>query len=119
MSKGLVSNQLRLPYRGGNWNNTSNAGLGYVNLNNARSNTNTNIGVRPASAHFPKSEVLSLRGEIQCLSERIQGPRLQLMDRKNLSDQRVVPGVLNICLQVIERPGKPAVRDLIGGPYLR
>jgi hypothetical protein len=38
----------RLPIRGGNWNNGSNAGLGALNLNNARTNTNSNIGFRPA-----------------------------------------------------------------------
>lgn len=37
-----------MPIRGGNWNNTSNAGLFYLNLNNVRSNVNTNIGFRPA-----------------------------------------------------------------------
>jgi hypothetical protein len=37
-----------MPYRGGNYNNTSNAGLGYLNLNNARSNSNGNIGFRSA-----------------------------------------------------------------------
>jgi hypothetical protein len=29
---------------GGNWNNGTNAGLSYWNLNNASSNTNINIG---------------------------------------------------------------------------
>ena len=38
----------RSPLRGGNWNNGSNAGLGALNLNNARSNANNNIGFRPA-----------------------------------------------------------------------
>jgi retron-type reverse transcriptase len=38
----------RLPLRGGNWNNGSNAGLGALNLNNPRSNANSNIGFRPA-----------------------------------------------------------------------
>jgi len=38
----------RLPNRGGNWNNGSNAGVFALNLNNPRSNTNTNIGFRPA-----------------------------------------------------------------------
>lgn len=47
----------RMPLRGGNWNNGSNAGLGTLNLNNARSNANSNIGFRPAlenarSNHF-------------------------------------------------------------------
>lgn len=32
--------------RGGNWSNSSNAGVGAVNLNNNRSNSNTNIGGR-------------------------------------------------------------------------
>jgi formylglycine-generating enzyme required for sulfatase activity len=34
--------------RGGNWNNGANAGLFALNLNNAPSNTNTNIGFRCA-----------------------------------------------------------------------
>jgi hypothetical protein len=34
--------------RGANWNNGSNAGLFAVNLNNAPTNTNTNIGLRCA-----------------------------------------------------------------------
>lgn len=38
----------RLPICGGNWNNTSNAGVFYVNLNNTRSNSNSNIGFRSA-----------------------------------------------------------------------
>ncbi len=38
----------RFPLRGGNWNNGSNAGLGMLNLNNGRSNSNSNIGFRPA-----------------------------------------------------------------------
>lgn len=37
-----------LAYRGGNWNNTSNAGVFYANGNNPRSNVNTNIGFRSA-----------------------------------------------------------------------
>lgn len=32
---------------GGNWNNGSNCGSGYVNLNNAASNSNSNIGGSP------------------------------------------------------------------------
>jgi len=38
----------RFPIRGGNWNNGTNAGLGALNLNNPRSNANSNIGFRPA-----------------------------------------------------------------------
>lgn len=38
-----------VPLRGGNWNNGSNAGVFALNLNNPRSNSNTNIGARPDS----------------------------------------------------------------------
>lgn len=44
----MMNKRNRFPLRGGNWNNGSNAGLGALNLNNARSNANTNIGFRPA-----------------------------------------------------------------------
>lgn len=36
----------RLVYRGGNLNNGSNAGVGYVNVNNDLGNRNANIGSR-------------------------------------------------------------------------
>ena len=39
-------------YRGGNWNNGTNAGVFYLNGNNSRSNVNTNIGFRSALALF-------------------------------------------------------------------
>lgn len=45
----------RLPIRGGNWNNGSQAGVFALNLNNARSNTNTNIGFRPALGERQKA----------------------------------------------------------------
>jgi len=38
-----------LPIRLGNWNNAAEAGVFTLNCNNARSNTNTNIGARPDS----------------------------------------------------------------------
>lgn len=44
-----------VPIRGGNWNNGANAGVFYLNLNNARSNSNTNIGARPDS-DSPRSQ---------------------------------------------------------------
>ena len=43
----------RAAIRGGNWNNASNAGVFSLNLNNAPSNTNTNIGFRAASNLYP------------------------------------------------------------------
>lgn len=38
------------PICGGNWNNSSNAGLFAVNLNNARTNSNNNVGSRDSKA---------------------------------------------------------------------
>jgi len=46
-----------LPIVGGNWDNAANAGLWYVNCNNAASNTNTNIGARLANGGGQKPQV--------------------------------------------------------------
>ncbi len=43
---GLEASGARVVYRGGNANNGSNAGAGYVNVNNGLTNTNANIGSR-------------------------------------------------------------------------
>ena len=43
---GLEASGARVVYRGGNANNGSNAGAGYVNVNNTLTNTNANIGGR-------------------------------------------------------------------------
>jgi hypothetical protein len=37
------------PISGGNWNNTSNAGVWALNWNNARGNSNDNVGFRSDS----------------------------------------------------------------------
>ena len=39
----------RVARRGGNYNNTSNAGMAYLNCNNPRSKANANYGGRPRS----------------------------------------------------------------------
>lgn len=46
---------MRLPIRGGNWNNGANAGASALNLNNPRSNANGNIGFRAALAPQARS----------------------------------------------------------------
>jgi len=43
---------MSVPIRGGNWNNASNAGVGAMNLNNVRSNSNNNVGVRDLVEDF-------------------------------------------------------------------
>lgn len=49
---------LRLPLCGGNWGNVANAGVFNVNLNNPRSNVNSNVGFR--SALPSKSDAIDL-----------------------------------------------------------
>lgn len=55
------------PIRGGNWNNGSNAGIGALNLNNSRSNANSNIGFRPA---LDTARSNRLKGRCQCVLEK-------------------------------------------------
>jgi hypothetical protein len=55
MGSRVTNMSMRLPYRGGNWNNGANAGLFALNLNNPRSNVNTNIGFRPALGERQKA----------------------------------------------------------------
>ena len=43
-----------MPICGGNWNNTANAGVFNVNLNNPRSNSNSNIGFRSALLSYAR-----------------------------------------------------------------
>lgn len=57
----------RFPLRGGNWNNGSTAGLGALNLNNPRSNANSNIGFRPA---LDDARSKHLTGCCQCNYEK-------------------------------------------------
>ena len=64
-----------MPYRGGNWNNAGNAGLGALNLNNVRTNANTNIGFRPRFRSPMGQKLRMLRHRIQRLIERIPDPR--------------------------------------------
>jgi hypothetical protein len=57
---------MRLPLRGGNWNNGSNVGLGSLNLNNERSNSNSNIGFFPALGKTPESEAFTDLRPVHC-----------------------------------------------------
>lgn len=53
----------RCAIRGGNWNNGANSGVFALNFNNPRSNSNVNIGGRPALP-FAGYEYIALRGYI-------------------------------------------------------
>lgn len=57
----------RFPLRGGNWNNGTNAGLGALNVNNDRGNSNSNIGFRPA---LENASSTSLKGLCACTFEK-------------------------------------------------
>lgn len=59
---------LRFPRRGGNYNDTSNAGLGYVNGNNERGNENANYGGRSRSQH-----ILKLRNDYESADVLLNG----------------------------------------------
>lgn len=50
---GTVSNVPNVVLRGGNWNNTSNAGVFTTNLNWNTSNQNNNVGFRCSSGCCP------------------------------------------------------------------
>ncbi len=76
-----------LPFRGGNRNNGANAGLAALNLNNERTNANSNIGFRP------RSQLLSgqkLPGQGLASSAQLKGRQFHGRSRKILRVLRVV-----------------------------
>ena len=53
------------PISGGNWNNSSNAGVWTLNLNNTRTNSNNNVGFRAdsISPHGPQVGRSGIKGD--------------------------------------------------------
>lgn len=53
------------PISGGNWNNSSNAGVWTLNLNNVRTNSNNNVGFRAdsISPHGPATGRSGIKGD--------------------------------------------------------
>lgn len=78
----------RLPIRGGNWNNGSGAGVFALNLNNARSNSNTNIGFRPASGDRQKVVAQGLRHRTPSKGPAILGQAPKNMNRPGCRSSR-------------------------------
>jgi len=76
---------LRIPIRGGSWNNTSNAGVFKLNLNNVRSNANGNIGRRSA---FPRQMNHSLPEKMGWIT-RAKGVRIRRQRRGALHEKFV------------------------------
>jgi hypothetical protein len=62
------------PLRGGNWNNTSAAGLGALNLNNLRAIVNNNVGFRPALPLSQKSGLYGGLSSAEGKRSRIPSP---------------------------------------------
>ena len=54
--RGVMAGCERVARRGGNYNNTSNAGVAYLNCNNPRSNSNDNNGARARSRTTQKAQ---------------------------------------------------------------
>ena len=73
----------RLPLCGGRWNNGSNAGVFNVNLNNPRSNSNSNVGFRSALPSW--SDVINPRVYIQY--RRVKDAVSVAIAKKNYSAQ--------------------------------
>jgi len=75
----------RLPIRGGNWNNSGLSGVFALNLNNARSNVNTNIGSRPALGESQKRQAQGLDDNTPSKGHAILGhgkPESETLNRR-------------------------------------
>ncbi|MDR2815765.1 MAG: hypothetical protein LBB62_03580 [Proteiniphilum sp.] len=88
-----------VPIRGGNWNNGANAGVASLNLNNARSNVNNNIGCRAA---LPLSQERILMGRRVYRGEKesypfFVGPKKQT-GRENMYRSRRQVGIHRIAV---------------------
>lgn len=57
---------------GGNWNNGSNDGLGYMNCNNERSNANNNYSARSASSDGKIKTAISRHKSLEGLTFAIE-----------------------------------------------
>jgi hypothetical protein len=78
----ILNNHLRgivliclVPLVGGNWSNTANAGVFYLNLNNVRSNSNNNVGGRDCYFNLKlHNEDTGVRGiQVPAVSEIYRG----------------------------------------------
>jgi len=76
----LVYSGTRAFLRGGNWNNGGNAGVLNLNLNNAPSNTNTNIGFRVSrdNKNGPISAKLRFSRSVPLISDQVTSLSLSL-----------------------------------------
>ncbi|MBI2597499.1 hypothetical protein HYW41_05050 [Candidatus Daviesbacteria bacterium] len=87
--------------RGGNWNNGANTGAFTLNLNNAPSNTNNNIGFRCASDQKKKKVSLYRQNEWQTSKDICPGfKRSQsFLRQRSLAYENIIPVFLHPKLQ--------------------
>lgn len=72
-----------MPLRGGNFNNGASSGVFALNLNNARANSNNNIGFRAA---FSRSQMLQAHGlasSTEKKKELVSAPSIFMYEVKN------------------------------------
>lgn len=79
----------RLPIRGGNWNNGSQAGVFALNLNNARSNANTTVGFRPALGERQKAAAQGLPFGAPSKGPTVLGQAPKNMNRPGCRGSRI------------------------------
>ena len=74
--------KVRAALRGGNFNNGANAGVFYLNLNNAPSNANYNIGFRAAKIKTPSARGPGLGPRAQCVNLWNHDPHRKVKNKK-------------------------------------
>jgi hypothetical protein len=78
---------LKCPILFSNWNNSSNAGVWYVNLNNNRNNSNNNVGFR--DSYSPNDLQRYIGNNRECLSGS---------EDRNSSDLHDLVGIMQLLL---------------------
>lgn len=73
------------PIVGGNWGNASDAGVFYVNTNNYRTNSNTNVGFRDCLNKIELSLKIFNMAHILTKNIKILKLNYQILKRDNLS----------------------------------
>ena len=88
-----MGTHIKLPLSGGNWNNSSNAGVFARNLNNASSNSNTNVGGADSDL-----------SNLKLGNEKVDHRDMLSSDKRNRA------GLVNSSSLTVERLSQPAKR---------
>lgn len=71
-----------MPLCGGAWNSGTNAGVFNINLNNVRTNANSNIGFRSALLSMPELNILRNIQQRERIKEPISAPLSEMAGEK-------------------------------------